>query len=205
MRNKRTVLLVLLLVAMLLSACAPASVNSDEHPRTIFVNGTGRVTLTPDIAHISIGVVTEDKDAGSAVTANTTQSQAVMDALKGFGVADEDIRTTNFSIYPQQDWSQDVPVIVSYRVQNSVLVTVRDLDQIGGILDAVVRAGANAINGIQFDVEDREAAYTLALEAAVQNARSRAETLAEAAGVDLGEVRSIDTFVYGGGFMFFIY
>lgn len=155
--------------------------------------------LDPDIATINIGVHTENADAQAAVSENNEQAQAVMQALLDFGIAEQDIRTSNFSIFPRQNYDNEGNLQeIVYVVDNSVQVTVRDLDSIGEILDAAVSAGANSINGIQFTIEDPSAAYDTAMAAAVENARSRAEVLAEAAGVELGEVQSINSYVNGG-------
>ncbi len=170
-----------------------------EPVRTISVNGTGKVSLDPDIATIYIGVHTENTDAQEAVASNNSQAEDVASALRGFGIAERDIKTTNFSIYPRQDYDNEGKITgITYIVDNTVQVTVRELDQLGELLDGVVQAGANSINGIEFSVADPEAAYDAALQAAVENARSRAETLAAAAGVELGEVQSISSYIGGG-------
>jgi len=177
------------------SALAADEQNSGVN-RTLSVNGTGRVTLTPDIAYLTIGVQTEAGDAADAVSENSAKTEAIITALEGAGVEAKDIKTTNFSIYPQQKYdTQGQPTgEVTYIVNNSVFVTVRDLDAIGELLNDVVEAGANNIQGIQFDVEDKTEAYAEAQAMAVANAQAQAEDLAEAAGVVLGEVISINTY-----------
>jgi uncharacterized protein YggE len=162
--------------------------------RTITVSGSGTAYLTPDIAHISIGVHTEGKDAAQAVDSNNTQTQKVITALKNAGIADKDIQTTNFSIYPQQQFdSQGKPTgEITYVVDNTVFVTVRNLDNIGKVLNEAVAAGANSISGIQFDVTDRTQALSDARKAAVTDAHAQAQELAQAAGVGLGPVQSIN-------------
>ena len=104
MKTKFIFMIALMVLATGLSACGPLSVSVQPQPpvRNVTVTGTGKVTLTPDIAYINIGVHTENASAKDAVTQNNTQAQAVVTAIKGFGVADKDIQTTNFSIYPQQ-------------------------------------------------------------------------------------------------------
>src|SRR5512142_440464 len=104
MKRSIVILAVLLPAAIILSACGPASIVANPLPpqRTLNVNGTGMVTLTPDIAYINIGVHTEAATASEAVSTNNTQTQQVVDALKLAGVDVKDIRTMNFSIYPNQ-------------------------------------------------------------------------------------------------------
>lgn len=206
MRNKSTLLIIgsFVAVAVLVFASsgraqtdAPETPNRD--PRTLSVNGNGVVTLEPDIAMIQIGVQTENKNAQEAVAENNQQTQQLFDALAAAGIAENDIKTSNFSIYPRQEWDQDgKPVGVTYMVNNTVSMTIRDLTQVGSVLDAAVQAGANNIHGIQFDVENREAAQQQAMTAAVENARERAEVLAAAAGVELADVLSIQTYLGGG-------
>lgn len=205
----------ILILSTLLSACAGTAFAQSSTPnpqavtgevtnlpmsRTLNVTGSGKAYLTPDIAYVNIGVHTEDFNAAEAVAANSTQTREVAEALKKFGIADKDIKTTNFSIYPQQDYDLEGKPTGKYKyiVDNTVFVTVRDLDKIGDLLDAVVKAGANSINGIQFDVADKTTALSDARKAAVQDARAVAEELAAAAGVTLGVVQTIS--VYGSGY-----
>jgi len=203
MRNKSILWMIISVIAVALlvfatNARAQADVpeNTQQEPRTLSVNGNGTITLEPDIASINIGVQTEGANAQEAVNSNNEQSQQLFRALSGVGIADEDIKTSNFSIYPRQERDNEgQPTGITYVVNNTVSVTVRDLDQIGSILDSAVQVGANTINGIQFDVEDREAAQQQAMVAAVENARARAEVLATAADVSLGDVLSIQTYL----------
>jgi uncharacterized protein YggE len=149
--------------------------------------------LTPDIAYINIGVHTESPTATEAVAANNTQTQQVVDALKTAGVAAKDIRTSNFSIYPntQYDPQTNQKLSTTYVVDNTVYVTVRNLAQLGDLLDTSVKAGANNVNSIQFDVADKDPATKQARDQAVKDAQTQAQELAKAAGVSLGGVQSI--------------
>ena len=191
----------LMLMAILLTACGGTALaqtpQAESNPplRTLTVTGIGKAYLVPDTAYVSIGVYTENKNASEAVASNTSQSQAVAEALASFDIDPKDIQTTNFSIYPRQEFDREgKPLDTTFVVDNTVYVTVRDLSQIGDILDAVVEAGANSISGIQFDVEDKTAALSEAREAAMADARAQAEDLALAAGVELGAVQSISTY-----------
>ncbi|HET7143768.1 MAG TPA: SIMPL domain-containing protein [Anaerolineales bacterium] len=196
MRTKFLVFAILTL-ALVLSACGPTTINQagPENIRTLNVNGLGQVYLTPDIAYIYIGVHTEGVTASEAVEANKGQTTAVIDSLKEAGVAEKDIRTTNFSIWPSQQYGPDGTVIGSiYMVDNSVYVTVRDLDGLGDLLDSAITAGANSINSIQFDVADKAEAVKEARANAVDDAKLQAQELADAAGITLGEIQSINFF-----------
>jgi uncharacterized protein YggE len=196
MKRLSTFLFVLLLAALGLSACGPATIISNPAPpqRQLSVTGSGTVSMTPDIAYINIGVHTDMPTASDAVSSNNKQTQQVIDALEKFGVAAKDIRTTNFSIYPnvQYDPQTNQKIRTTYVVDNSVYVTVHQIDKLGDLLDATVTAGANSVNSIQFDVEDKTAATKQARDEAVKDARTQAEELAAAAGVTLGNVQTVN-------------
>jgi uncharacterized protein YggE len=194
MKTKYIYPIALLMLFITLTGCGPSTITLQPQPiqRTITVSGTGLVTLTPDIAYISIGVHSQDASASVATTDNNTKSQAVIDAIKGFGVEARDIQTTNFSIYPQQQYDPNGKLTgIVYMVDNTVYVTVRDLTKLGDLLDGTVRAGANNISNISFDVADKTAALSQARLAAVAEARKQADELTGATGVTLGEVQTI--------------
>jgi uncharacterized protein len=170
----------------------PITVQPQVPQRTITVSGTGKVTLTPDIAYVSIGVQTQDASATTAMEANNTKAQAIIAAIKAAGVEDKDIQTTNFSIYPQQQYDKDGNMTgILYVVNNTVYLTARDLTKLGGLLDATVQSGANTINSISFDVADKTAALSQARLAAVTDAAKQANELTSAAGVSLDDVQTI--------------
>ncbi|MCX8025973.1 MAG: SIMPL domain-containing protein, partial [Thermanaerothrix sp.] len=195
---KKPLLFVLLALAMvgLLAGCiqvqpAPPA----ESPRTLNVSGNGKVYVVPDMAYVYVGVRTEAEDVTSALSANNQQAQAIVNLLKERGVAEKDIQTSAFNVYPTQEYGPNGEVIrTKYVVENTVFITVRDLSQLGSLLDAVVRAGANNIYGISFDVADRAKAEAEARRLAVEDAKARAQELAEAAGVTLGEVQNVSVY-----------
>lgn len=210
MFKKTFTLTSILLISALLTGCAGAAfaqttgeiaqvvpqVNENEptNNRTLSVSGSGQAYLTPDIAYINIGVRTEGAEAAAVVKENSALSQKIAEALKSLDVDGKDIQTTNFSIFPQQKYDIEGKPTgeITYVVENTVYVIVRDLDNIGGLLDAAVNAGANQIYGIQFDVADKTAALSEARKAAVENAKEIAQELAEAADVTLGDVQTIN-------------
>jgi uncharacterized protein YggE len=197
MKSVSILVTVVLVFGALLSACGPMTVNAEAAPplRTINVSGTGTVSLSPDIAYIYLGVHTEDASASEAVAANNTQTQEVIQALQDFGIDASDIRTTNFSIWPAQNYGPDgLPLDTRYVVDNTVYVTVRDLNTLGELLDVVISAGVNTVNSIQFDVADKKDSLKQARADAIADAQERAQELADAAGLELGEVQSISFF-----------
>jgi len=196
MRTKSMIVSIILLAAVALSACAPSGIaaNPAASQRTLNVTGAGQVSLTPDIAYIYVGVHSENASASDAMTENNSRTQVMIEALKKAGIDEKDIRTTNFSIWQQDKYDpltgQPSGVKV-YSVDNTVYVTVRKLDSLGSLLDTLVKAGANNINSIQFDVADKTAAIKQARDAAVQDAKTQAQELAAVAGVTLGEITSV--------------
>ncbi len=164
-----------------------------EPPATVYVNGSGSVTIAPDTASVVVGVNILEKTLSSAQEKATTQMTAVIDALNAAGFDEKDIQTVNYSVNILQDYDQNgnPATITGFQVSNQVNVTVRDLDKLGSILDTVVGQGANAIYGISFFVDDPSAAASQARTQAVQDAKQRADELAAAAGMRVGRILSI--------------
>lgn len=197
MKTKLILIVTGLLLVLSLGACQAGIAKAPG--RTMNANGTGVVYLTPDVATISIGVRSEAASVANALNRNTTQAQSIREALTGMGVEDKDIQTSAFNVYPNTPYSPDgQPLDTTYVVENTVYVTVRDLQSLGNLLDGVVKAGANTIYGITFDVQDKSAAISDARSQAIQNARTNAEEVAAAAGVQLGDLMNIN--VYSSGF-----
>jgi len=188
MRSKLVFLFPLLALAVALSACGPAAGSAS---RTLTVTGNGIVYLTPDIAYLYVGVHTEGADIAEAIDRNNSRTQAVVDALKNMGVAVEDIQTSNFSVWSMEDYDDTGNRYIKYSVDNTVYITIRDLSQLGALLDTVVAAGANTINSLTFDVADKAAALVEARRLAMENASALAEELAQTAGVQVGDIQSI--------------
>lgn len=199
MRNKIYVVIASLVIVGLLAACqGTAPVSSYQQIPMINVSGTGRVYLVPDIAYVYVGVRSQAEDVADALSQNNAQATAIASTLMEKGVAAEDIQTTAFNVYPQQQYSPEgMPMETVYVVENTVFIKVRDLQSLGTLLDAVVRAGANTINGISFDVEDRAAAEQEARRLAIEDAKAKAAELAALSGVELGQLFSVN--VYGSG------
>jgi uncharacterized protein len=162
---------------------------SDEPSHAITVHGTGKVSTVPDQATFTFGVSTKRQTAADASEANNRQMREVLDALKAAGVPEEDVRTSQISIYPS--YSESGSEVVGYEASNSVTVTV-PLAKAGDALEAAVSAGANQVDGPSLTKDATDKLYAGALRAAVADARSRAEVLADAAGVKLGEVVAIE-------------
>ena len=172
---------------------APATGSSAG--RVITVVGTGQASGAPDVANVNIGVETQSSNVQQAVADNRTKMTALLEALKGLGIADADINTSNYSVYTEQQPNTGATTpttpTLNYRTNNQVNVTVRDVSKLGDILDTVVTAGANSIYGVSFSVADTSKLEADARAKAMADAKARAQSLASLAGVNLGEVVSV--------------
>jgi hypothetical protein len=205
MKTKTPLIVFAIVVILILSACQASPVSQPSmavpmvQPRTIMVNGSGKVFLTPDVAYVNIGVQSQDENVGQALSKNNEKAQTIAARLQGLGIDAKDIQTTSFNIYPNQQYNPEgQPTTILYMVDNTVAVTVRDLTILGKLLDEAVRAGANNIYGINFDVLDRGKAIAEARKLAVQDARSQADELASAAGVQIDTVYNMSVYVDSG-------
>jgi uncharacterized protein len=180
-------LLVALLAASLpVTGAAQTADDAGETPRrSITVEGTGTVEVSPDTADVSFGVLTQNESLEEAQDENSTRTQAIMDALTAAGIAQEDVRTSRYMIYPINEYDRDGNLvgIQGYEVFSSVTVTIRDLAIVGQVLDEAVGAGANQVNSISFYVDRTDEAAREARTLAIENARAKADEMAEAAGV----------------------
>ena len=180
----------ILSTALALPLAAP--VMAEDMTRTISVTGTGTVEAAPDMATLMIGVTTQGTTAAEALSANSEATEAVIARLTSSGVEARDLQTSNLSINPNwTGYDSSNPTISGYVASNMLTVRVRALDTTGAILDAAVADGANTLNGLTFGLADPDPAYNDARREAVEDARAKAELLAAAAGVKLGQVLSI--------------
>ena len=190
----RTMLGSLLALGIMLGAGLPAaSADADDDPvRTITVTGRAEAKAVPDIAVLSIGVETEAETPGKALADNAERMTDVMEKLKNAGIADRDLQTSQLGIWPVFAERRQASEVIGYRASNQLSVTIRNIDRLGSILDDAVADGANRVNGPTFSIADPEPLLITAREAAVKDGIAKAERYAAAAGVELGEVVSID-------------
>lgn len=164
-----------------------------RQPREISVTGEGRVTVTPDLATVTVGVESMQASLEEAQAEATTKMEAIIQAAEDAGIAEDDIVTTNYAVNVIQEYDNNGnPAEISgYRVSNQVELTVRQIDDLGSLLESVVSEGANTIYGISFSVDDPTEAASQARRQAVEDARQKADELAEAAGVEIVGILSI--------------
>ena len=179
------------LLAILLTGCEQQIVSPlfpSPESRSIHVTGSGSVTDEPDIATLYLGVSVEKESVEEAREIAASAMTAVIDSLKANDIAENDIQTENFSIYPQYDYTEEGRVLRGYRVNNTVSATTRELETLSDIIDDVIGAGGDIVivNSIQFMIEDPTPLQAQARTLAVKDAEAKAQTLAEASGVTLG-------------------
>jgi uncharacterized protein len=186
--------------ALLNSALAQAQQPQPSSEARIVVSGEGSVSVRPDYAQVRTGVTTRAKTVKEAVDANSKLMAAVIAALKDAGIADKDIQTSRFSIQPvyAPQEPRTEPRLTGYSVSNQVTATIREIGKVGDVLDRAIAAGATDAGNIAFLVSDPSKALDQAREAAVADARRKAEVYAKASGVRLGRVEWITEDAAGG-------
>ncbi len=191
-------------------ACAPAGVapvEREEPPvasvsgggepvssdHTIAVSGTGEVKGIPDTLVVELGISLVRSDVSSATADAAVLAREVIEALIDKGVVREDIQTTNYSVYPEYRYTNEVERLIGYRVSNTIKARIRPVDSAGEAIDAAVAAGGDetVVNGVSFDIEQNQELIEAAREAAWNDAKTKAEQLAGLAGIELGEVVTI--------------
>ncbi|OSQ47292.1 SIMPL domain-containing protein [Marivita geojedonensis] len=158
------------------------------------VSGEGSVFAVPDLAVVSVGAMADASTAQEAMDQTSDITSAILARLADAGIEGRDIQTSDLSLNPiwnHRATTDDRPRIEGYQASNRVTVRVRELDALGGVLDALLRDGANQLGGLQFTVSDPEPLLNEARVRAVADARARAELLADAAGVQLGGLISL--------------
>jgi uncharacterized protein YggE len=191
----KTFLTALLISMFALSALAQTPTTSPAvpvMPETVSVTGTGKVTVTPDRFVFNVGVQTIAPAVQDAVNRNNARVASVIEALVKAGAKREDIQTSNFNIWPQQEHREGRPGdIVSYQVTNNITVRSAKVADAGRLLGVAVGAGVNNASGIQFEVKDPEKGRDEGLKRAMADARAKATLLAQAAGRTLGPAITI--------------
>ena len=176
----------LLTAAVLLAACSAAAAET-----RIEVSGTGETRISADTAVISLGVSARDRDVQKAQQTVNENIVGIRQALLGNGVAEENINTDYMSIYAIYDYDEDVEKVRAYNASTTLAVKVTDMDLVGRLIDEAFAAGANTLNGISFSASDTEDARNESLKAAVEEARAKAEVLAEASGMKITGIETI--------------
>ncbi len=208
--KKRMILAVLIvgLAGLALAGCAvrpnaegtslPAVCSQDIEQKSITVSAQGKVTAKPDVAYVTVGVTTQDKDMQLAQDKNAQIMNAMAQALKSAGLVDDDIKTVQYNAYPIYDYTDGTNKIVNYEVNNQIELTIKEIDRVGEYIDIAVNNGANTTNSISFGILDQQAIYNEALKLAVEAAKAKADVLAAAGGVKVTGTLHISENTSGG-------
>ena len=166
--------------------------SAEEALPTLTMNGVGSAQIAPDMAEITLGVITEAKDAAKAHGDNAAQAARVQAAVKALGVAERDIQTTRYDFSPIYDVKDNGrSVTTGYTVTNAIVVKVRNLANVGKVIDAALANGANRVDSLEFSASDPSAAKDAALADAARDARSKADAVARALGVRIVRILNV--------------
>jgi uncharacterized protein YggE len=164
--------------------------NIDTSYDQISVEGDSTIKMEPDVAYLSLAISTENEDSAVAVEENNTDTNAVLDAIFALGVAEEDVQTHSYSLYPSYDWVDGEYEETGYEAYQGLTITVYNFDLLGDLISGASEAGANQFNGVSFELENYEEELEAAREEAIEEARAKADTIADASGAKLGKLMS---------------
>ena len=179
------------LIALLIALAVILAAVSAFAETKLSVTGPGEVRVSADTAVISLGVSARDRDVLKAQQKVNEAIAAIRKALTEQGVEKEDITTDYISIYPLYDYSDDGEQLSAYSAGSTLAIRVTDMEQVGTLIDISFAAGANTLNGISFSASDTEEAKAAVMKAAVEDAKAKAEILAEAAGLKISGIEVI--------------
>jgi uncharacterized protein len=194
--DRRAIAVPAVLAALLAGPRAAGAQEIRHTGGTIRVSATGEARTPPDRAWADFGVETEAATAGQAADQNARKMEAVITALVRAGVSRENVRTSDFNVFPVHEPTRDgtgEPRIRGYRASNVVTAQTDDVRRVGPLVDAALAAGANRIQGVRFGMRDPDRARDVALRDALRRARAEAAVLAEGMGVQLGRVLDVST------------
>ena len=183
MKLNKSIIAICAVLVMLVGACALAE-------STVTVQGVGIVNVDANRAGISLGVREYAEEVADAQSKVNEKIAAIIDALKEMGVDTGDISTNGIGIYPNYNYDGDES-ITDYTAYNNIYLTVSDVNNIGAYIDAAFEAGANSLDYVEFSAADTDDAAAQALALAVDSAKTKAQTLADAAGMKLGGILEI--------------
>ncbi|MEK6960564.1 MAG: SIMPL domain-containing protein [Nanoarchaeota archaeon] len=192
----------LLVGAVMLSACAPQQITVSPQPErnTLSVSGEGQLEVNPDKASITLAFVTNATTAKEAQDKNRAMSNAVVDALKGAGVKNEEIETIYYDLHQLWGWNQKTGERFDqgYELEHRMKITTTNLESVGNIIDLSIRSGANRVDSIEFGLTkpmERQAKGE-ALAKAAQEAAAKAQSIAANVGVNIGKVMRVSESAY---------
>ena len=183
------IIMIIMIVSGVLTFIKKGTLDERTDNNVISFTGEGKAYIKPDTAFVDLSVVTQGADINNVQDENTKKMNKVITFLKGFGIEEKDIKTTNYNLYPQYTYENNqIPQIMGYQINQTLSVKIRKIDQAGDILKKVVSTGINQVNSFYFGVENDEEIKAQAREIAIKDAKSKAETLASQLGIKLGKI-----------------
>lgn len=171
----------------------PISVLTQTKGEPMMVSDTGKVTVVPDIAKVTVGIEAQGQILKRVQDEVNTKSKALIDALKKLGIDDKDIKTTNYNVYPEYSYDSTLYKINGYRVSTNYEVKITDFEIVNDVLVAATSTGANVVGNISFEVNEKTKSELTqkAREEAVKLAKNKADGLAKASGITLGKIINV--------------
>lgn len=154
----------------------------------INVSGEGKVSVSPDLATITLGLETNGKDVSEITKESTASMNKIIEELKALGLESADIQTTQYSVNPRYDYTDKGRVDDGYQIEQNIEVKIRDFDKIANVITIATENGANVINNLQFSIEDEQKAKNDAREKAIAQAKQKAQEIAQETGIKLGKI-----------------
>lgn len=193
---RKMVIPVVLIIGFAIAGVSVSAASIPENSSRLTVTGNAVISAAPDTAHITLGVETSDPSAEVAAGENAERMARVMAALKALGLTEAEISTSGYNIYSyNQTVARNTPeekTITTYQVQNRITITTKNIEQVGKIVDTAVKAGVNQVQGIRFDLADKQELQLQALQNAIRQAKMKAEAMAESAGVKLEGIATLN-------------
>lgn len=171
---------------------------SAEEIHSISISGEGVVAAVPDIAQVDLGIRTHKLTVAEAQKENTTKMNDLIKELKGLDIEKEDLKTTNYNVFPQYKWDDGKKTLIGYRVDQNLQVKIRNLDKVNQVLSKAAEKGVNDIGSLNFTIDDQEKLLQEAREKAIKNAQEKAETLAQTLKIKLGRIISFNEYQDSG-------
>lgn len=196
-RKVMYVSLFVVIIALVISGCGgnQSTIGSADAPKVIQTYGEAELTAPPELAKVSLAIETRSKRAEDAVEENAQRAAAVHEALLDFGLAEEDIITGSYRLYSYREWFEERPAaeeeLQTFQAVNEIIISTTKLENIGELIDAAVRAGANNINYISFELNDPQEMLMLALQTATEQAAKKADAIAKGSGEKVSGLYSI--------------
>ena len=194
MKTLRIISFSLILICIAALGTVAAATIPEDSAR-LQVTGNAVITAAPDTAHIALGVETSSTSADKAASENAERMASVLEALEALGLESSAISTSGYNIYSYSDTfartAPDEAIATTYNVHNGITITTKNLDQVGRIVDTAVKAGANQVQNVRFDLADKQEMQFQALAVAIEQALAKADVMAKSAGKTIGGVVSV--------------